>query len=94
MRIVRVNGDSMLPRYRSGDYLLVGRYRYRRPKPGDDIVFRHADLGQLVKRIDSIDAGRISLRGLSAISSEPTSLGTLPAQELNAFERVLLRIPG
>ncbi len=93
MRVVKVRGDSMLPSYRNGDFLLVGRYRFRKPKMGDDIVFHHANLGSLVKRIDAIDAGRIRVKGLNPLSTEPAGLGTLAASDSQSLERVLLRIP-
>lgn len=83
----------MLPRYRNGDFLLVGRYRFRKPKPGDDVVFEHADLGQLVKRIEYVEAGRIRVRGLSKLSTESASLGALPLGNGQHLERVLLHIP-
>ena len=93
MRIVKVNGNSMWPRYRSGDLLLLGRYRYRRPRAGDDVVFRHRDFGELLKRIDRIEAGRIHVGGLCSLSTSAAMLGSLSADEPGALERVLLHFP-
>lgn len=94
MRIVKVRGDSMLPRYRHGDYLLVGRYLWRKPRPGDDIVFRHRDLGEVFKRIDRIEDDRINVVGLNSLSTDAASLGSLPAANARELERVLLHFPG
>lgn len=83
----------MSPRYRDGDYLLVGRYRFRQPRPGDDIVFQHADLGSLVKRVDKVESGCIRVSGLNTLSTEPTALGPIPAASAQSLERVLLHFP-
>ncbi|MEM7504231.1 MAG: S24/S26 family peptidase [Pseudomonadota bacterium] len=89
MRIVRVIGHSMSPRYRHGDYLLVGRYRVKTPRVGDDVVFEHDDLGSLCKRIARIEHGRVHVRGLNALSTEPKSLSALSPEAADRLERVI-----
>lgn len=88
MRIVRVKGDSMQPCYRDGDYLLITRYRRRRPRPGDDVVFEHPDFGTLLKRIDSIESGRLQLRGLNPLSADAAALGTVDIAVCSGLRRV------
>ena len=93
MRIVRVKGNSMRPRYRDGDYLLISRYRCRKPRPGDDVVFSHPDFGPLVKRIASIENGRLRLRGLNALSADQAVLGSLDTADYPDLRRVMLHFP-
>jgi phage repressor protein C with HTH and peptisase S24 domain len=94
VRIVRVSGNSMSPDYRDGDFVLVGRYRVRKPRPGDDIVFRHRDFGTLLKRIGRIESGRLLVHGLNGLSADPSALGALDALAAEACERVLYRVSG
>ncbi len=55
VRFLRVEGDSLHPRYRQGDYVLVGSTPFptRRIKPGDVVAFRHPIHGTLIKLVDS-----------------------------------------
>lgn len=93
MRIVRVKGDSMQPSYRDGDYLLIARYRRRRPRPGDDVVFEHPDFGALLKRIDGIENGRLRLRGLNPLSADAAALGTVDIVVCPGLSRVTWQFP-
>jgi len=92
MRFVRVKGQSMWPSYRNGDLLLVARYRLRKPRPGDDVVFTRPQLGSLLKRIERIDGDRIRLCGLSSLSADPETWGEIDAATIRNSERVLLRL--
>jgi nickel-type superoxide dismutase maturation protease len=53
LRILKVKGDSMLPRFRGGDYVLVSRLPVLlgRIRVGDVVAFRHAEFGTMVKRV-------------------------------------------
>ena len=81
----------MWPRYRDGDYLLTLGYGRRRPRPGDDVVFRHPDMGLMLKRISRIKDGRLSFRGLNRLSVEQTAMGTAGVEALPLLHRVMLR---
>ena len=94
MRIVKVRGDSMLPRYRDGDFVVTARYGRRRPQPGDDVVFMHPDFGMLLKRIERVDDGRLTLRGLNILSADPAALGSVDIGAATELRRVTLRFPG
>lgn len=93
MGIFRVKGDSMQPSYRDGDYLLVARYRRRRPRPGDDVVFVHPDFGTLLKRIDIVESGRLRLRGLNPLSADAAALGTVDIAVCSGLSRVVWQFP-
>ncbi len=63
---VRVDGSSMLPTLRDGEFVLVNKLAYRmgRPTRGDIIVFRsttEADL-DLIKRIIGVPGDEITVR--------------------------------
>ncbi len=92
MRLVKIIGNSMSPQYRCGDYLLVGRYRWRKPSVGDDVVFAHGDFGPVFKRITDIIDNEISLDGLGAQSVDAAQLGKIPVDGLGHLERVIVHI--
>lgn len=82
--IVRVAGESMEPKYRSGDYLLVWTLkRLFKPKAGDAILFKHARHGLMVKLVESRGAdGRYAVRGLHPSSAETRTLGLIPEEDV------------
>ncbi len=84
----------MEPSYRSGDYVLVGTARWLwKAKPGDAIVFRHARLGVLIKRVVDVDLERrhYGVEGAHHDSTAPADLG--PAPFASVIGRALLRVP-
>ena len=93
MRIIKVSGNSMRPCYRSGDYLLVGRYGRCAPRAGDDVVFRHRDFGMLLKRVSRLEGDLLRVSGLDPLSADAAGLGTVGRAAWPRLERVLLRIP-
>lgn len=81
---MRVAGESMEPKYRSGDYLLVWTLkRLFKPKAGDAILFKHARHGLMVKLVESRGAdGRYAVRGLHPRSSETRTLGLIREEDV------------
>lgn len=63
--LVRVHGPSMMPTFRPGDLLLTLPARWRPLRPGTVVVLRDpADATHLiVKRVASVDGGRVDVRG-------------------------------
>mgnify|MGYP002700803172 CR=1 FL=1 len=51
----KVTGDSMLPSYCSGDYVLTFRFNTSRLSVGDVLVVRHSRYGNIIKRIKRIE---------------------------------------
>lgn len=92
MRILKIVGDSMAPQYSSGDFVLVGRYRRRTPRRGDDVVFTHRDYGVLLKRIEAVGENGLRVRGLNTLSAD-AGLGPLRESDWPTLERVLLHVP-
>src|SRR6185503_2134987 len=62
-----VSGDSMVPTFHNGDYLLVDEltYRLREPQRGEVIVFRYPRDEKLffIKRIIGLPGERVEIEG-------------------------------
>ncbi len=59
IQFLKVTGSSLSPLFEDGDYVVVlkARWALRRISPGDIVVFRHADYGTLIKRVERLSAG-------------------------------------
>ncbi len=57
LRLIKVSGDSLSPRYREGDFVLVAKIPllFNRLKQGDTIVFKHPNYGTMIKKVDYLD---------------------------------------
>ncbi len=72
LRFFKIRGDSLVPEYSQGDFVLVSKIPLlvSAPSPGMVIAFRQPGYGLLIKRIESItDNG-----GLSVIGTHPESI--------------------
>jgi len=56
---IRIKGNSMAPRYRSGEYVVVDPGV--RPKPGADVVVCLKDGRSLIKTLDWRQVGKVQL---------------------------------
>lgn len=72
LRILKVSGDSMLPEYKEGDFVVIttSPFFLHRLKAGNIIVFHHGSYGTLIKRIEHFDENN----DLIVIGTQPTSL--------------------
>ena len=63
-QLVWVSGDSMLPTFRNGDWLLMVRRAYvvREPKRGEIVIARYG-AGKMVKRVVGLPGEIVELRG-------------------------------
>jgi len=57
----KVSGDSMLPHYRDGDYVLALSAKLCRLREGDVWLVNHPSYGAIIKRILKIDGQRFWL---------------------------------
>jgi phage repressor protein C with HTH and peptisase S24 domain len=89
-RIVRVQGHSMAPDYRSGDYIVLAPKWALSPKVGDDVVFRHPVLDLVIKRISRVCGEYLELEGLNGLSCETTMLGKVSGKDV--LGKVIFRI--
>jgi signal peptidase I len=94
--VIRVDGDSMIPSYRSGDAILIVRRWVTGPVcPGDVIVCRlppgvPGPDGYLVKRVTGVAAGQLTLRGDGPVSYDSRAFG--PVAENHVLGRVVARL--
>lgn len=56
LRIIKVAGDSLLPMYNNGDFVLIAKIPFLlvKIKVGDIVVFKHPAYGQLIKKVDAV----------------------------------------
>jgi nickel-type superoxide dismutase maturation protease len=84
LRFLKVEGNSLLPRYREGDYVLVAGTPFPsgRIKPGDVVAFRHADHGTLIKLVESVNEGGYHVVGTHPQSIDSRHFGPVGRQDL------------
>ncbi len=62
VKLLKVSGNSLLPSFQDGDYVLAVHPRLAgRIKPGDVLVFRQMIYGTLIKRGERLGPGRDEL---------------------------------
>ena len=84
-RMLKVSGDSLLPRFRQGDYVLVSRLPVLvgKVRAGDIVAFRHPDHGTMIKIVDSVVAGeRYSVMGTHPRSIDSRHFGSVARSDL------------
>lgn len=85
-RLIKVEGESMQPRYQPGDYVLVCRAPiFCIPiKPGDTVVFNQPPYGILIKQVSELDpaTGEMMVTGLQPESVDSRHFGPVPAHKL------------
>lgn len=56
LRLLKVSGNSMLPMYQDGDFVLVSKipYFFGMAKQGDIIAFRHEMYGTMIKKVKNV----------------------------------------
>lgn len=91
LKIYRVQGDSMSPRYSDGDYVLLMRPLFGRLREGDDVIALHPSLGTIFKRISGFDGDGVRLQGLNPESTPAAVMGSLPPSQIRG--RVILHFP-
>ncbi len=90
---VAVRGSSMAPTLLPGEQLLVERWTFRRRQPQvGDVVLAHdprEPSRELIKRIASVRAGRVELRGDGVATTDSRTFGTVAVGDVTW--RVALR---
>ncbi|MBN3561392.1 S24/S26 family peptidase [Aliamphritea spongicola] len=82
--IHRVNGQSMLPAFADGDYVLcIKPLPFMPLKKGDVVVIQHPRLGCIIKRVANLSASHdMWLSGDSPHSTSSEVMGWQPRQTL------------
>ncbi len=94
LSLLRVSGNSMLPTYRHGDFVLVSKipYLFGSIEPGDVIAFRHQSYGTLIKVVGALsqDLQEITVAGTHPDSADGDSLG--PVNRNNLLGKVIWHV--
>ena len=91
LKVLRISGQSLTPEYQEGDYVVVASF-WRRPVPGDLIVFRNEKHGTMIKKLKAISADE---NGYFVIGSHPRSIDSRqfgPVGRQDVFGRVIWHI--
>lgn len=94
LAVRRVRGASLAPRFREGDFVVISRIPllFRRLAVGDVVVFKQAEYGQLIKRVERIcKDGSLVVRGGDIDSVDSRCFG--PIQVKTVLGLVLFHIP-
>lgn len=81
LAIYRVAGDSMFPKVRSGDYVVLWTAtRFITLTSGMLVIFHHPQYGLLLKQVVCVEQKRkvFSAQGLNLLSIDTYQLGTQP----------------
>jgi signal peptidase I len=86
LKLLKVSGDSLLPMYRHGDFVLVSKIPYFLGPitPGDVIVFRHKVYGTMIKKVQSVvpDKGEIYVVGNHENSVDSRQFGAINKRDV------------
>jgi len=89
----RINGNSMHPTLRDGDYIVAHNYFFKKLSIGDIVIVDHAIYGEIIKRVSHIDdADNLWLVGDGADTLSTQKMGAIPRSALAA--RILWHIKG
>jgi len=86
LNLLKVSGDSLVPVYQDGDFVLVSRipYLFAAIRPGDVVVFRHERYGTLIKMVESLGVrgDEVNVVGTVPGSVDSTRFGPIPARKV------------
>jgi len=91
---MKVTGDSLLPDYVNGDFVLVLKipFLFNSLKRGDILVFRNEEYGTMIKRVAQVDraASTVTVFGTHENSIDSRHFG--PVQENDIIGKVIWRV--
>ncbi len=83
LKILRVRGESLAPRYRDGDYVVISGLALKQIRPGDVVVFIHPEYGCLIKRVDGLEpCGNLRVLGDDIDSVDSRRFGSVPGSSI------------
>ena len=86
IRVLKVTGNSMLPNYQEGDFVVLVTLPFflKRLKVGDTIVFQHKLYGTLIKRIAAFDpeTAEAYVEGANPEGLDSRRLGTIRRENI------------
>jgi signal peptidase I len=95
IRLVKVSGDSLLPVYREGDFVLISKipFFFRSIHQGDVVVFQHEVYGTMIKLVQQVDLEKdqIFVVGTREHSVDSRQFG--PVRRKDLLGKVIWHIP-
>jgi len=86
LKLLKVSGDSLLPAYQEGDFVLVCKipFLFGAIKPGDVIVFRHQAYGTMIKAVQRVlaDGDEIHVTGTHDRSVDSRRFGPINKKDV------------
>ncbi len=86
LRILRVTGESLLPEYKEGDYVVITTlpFFFDSIKRGDTVIFRQAPYGTMMKYVEAVDAraGELFVVGSHPQSVDSRHFGAIHQSDL------------
>lgn len=92
--LYRITGESMVPIYNEGDFVILSKFPFTLNKLsiGDDIVFYHKYYNNLIKRIVQLNKDdTLFVQGINSQSINGFKLG--PVLKNNIIGKVIFHIP-
>ncbi len=85
-KLIRVSGESLLPEYRSGDFVIVSKIPlfFTPLKKGDMIVLKHRLYGTLIKKVEALapEKDEIFVIGTHENSLDSRHFGAISKKDL------------
>jgi signal peptidase I len=86
LRLIRVSGNSLLPEYEHGDFVLIAKIPFliARPDKGDLIVFNQPGYGRLIKLVEQrlSDSRGYLVTGTQADSVDSRQFGAVKEKDI------------
>jgi signal peptidase I len=92
--IIKVQGDSMFPLYKEGDYLFVLElFKASWLRPNRNILFYHEHHGLLVKKITTVNKEQKEFhsKGLNGKSISQKEIGAVPFNRVKGIPLIHIR---
>lgn len=80
IKILRIQGESMMPEYQDGEFVLI--WRTSRPKVGDVVVFDNELYGILIKQVEKITEQGVYVIGTGENSLDSRRLGPVNPEKI------------
>ena len=84
-KILRVTEHSLEPDIKDGDFVVISKipFLFRKPRPGDVVVFQKPPYGLLIKRVEYLtSAGELFVLGNHPTSVDSLQFGPISQQEV------------
>jgi len=94
IHFIKVTGNSLSPRFREGDYVVIVTCPFFEFKTGDTIVFRHPAHGLLIKKIKTVDSDKIHVIGTHPHSVDSRRFGPIDRKDVLGKVVIHIKKPG